>query len=284
MRTLAALGATIAALALTSSARAAGDSNVAALQVALHAQTLYPGPIDGLLGTATTTAIRSLEQRAGLPSTGTLNERLRSALGEYGRTRLGSRVLAPGLSGWDAAQFQFLLAWRGFPSGPFNGRYSERTAAAVRRLQTSLGVAVDGIAGSATVAAVRSPPPTPPIHLSAPVANPLTGFFGPRDDRFHTGVDYAARAGTPVLAAANGRVTFAGWHPAGWGYLVTIAHGHGLRTMSAHLSRIDVKVGRRVTVGETIGTVGSSGNSTGPHLHFELRLRGAAINPLPALH
>jgi peptidoglycan hydrolase-like protein with peptidoglycan-binding domain len=284
MRALAALSATIAALALTSSAGAAGDSNVAALQVALHAKTFYPGPIDGLLGAATTTAIRSLEQRAGLPSTGSLNERLRSALGEYGRTRLGSRVLAPGLSGWDVAQFQFLLAWRGFPSGPFNGNYTERTAAAVRRLQTSRGMGVDGIAGPATLAVVRRSPPASPIHLSAPVANPLTGFFGPRADRFHTGVDYAADAGTPVRAAAAGRVTFAGWHPAGWGFLVTIAHGRGGRTMSAHLSRIDVKVGTRVRAGQTIGAVGSSGNSTGPHLHFELRLRGAAIDPLSALH
>ena len=284
MRTLATLGATIAALALTSSASAAGDSNVAALQVVLHAQRLYPGPIDGLLGAATATAIRSLEQRTGLPSTGALNERLRSALGEYGRTRLGSRVMAPGQSGWDVAQFQFLLAWRGFPSGPFNGNYTERTAAAVRRLQTSLGMTVDGIAGPATLDAVRRAPPTSPIHLSAPVANPLTGLFGPRQDRFHTGVDYAAGAGTPVRATAAGRVTFAGWHPAGWGYLVTIAHSHGLRTMSAHLSRIDVKVGTRVKAGDTIGAVGSSGNSTGPHLHFELRVRGAAIDPLSALH
>lgn len=284
MRALAALSATFVALVNAGPAGAAGDSNVAALQVALHAQRLYPGPIDGLPGTATATAIRSLEQRAGLPQTGGPSERLRVALGEYGLPRFGTRVLTPGLWGWDVAQFQFLLAWRGFPSGPFNGYYTERTAAAVRRLQTSIGVEVDGIAGPATLAAVRRSRPAPAIRLSPPLASPLTGLFGPRDDRFHTGVDYAADAGTPVRAAASGRVTFAGWHPAGWGFLVTIAHGNGFRTMSAHLSRITVKVGTRVKAGETIGAVGSSGNSTGPHLHFELRLKGAAIDPRSTLY
>ena len=75
----------------------------------------------------------------------------------------------------------------------------------------------------------------------------------------------------------------AGWHPGGWGFLVSITHGRGVRSMSAHLSRVDVKVGERVRAGQTIGAVGSSGNSTGPHLHFELRIRGAAFDPLTAL-
>jgi murein DD-endopeptidase MepM/ murein hydrolase activator NlpD len=70
--------------------------------------------------------------------------------------------------------------------------------------------------------------------------------------------------------------------PGGWGYLVSIAHGNGIRTMYAHLSRIDVRVGARVAAGHQIGLVGSTGHSTGPHLHFEVRVRGAPVDPLPA--
>jgi len=80
-----------------------------------------------------------------------------------------------------------------------------------------------------------------------------------------------------------GTVTFAGWHSGGWGYLVTINHGKGFRSMSAHLSHIDVAVGQRVSVGMRIGSVGSTGHSSGPHLHFELRLNDASVDPTPAL-
>ncbi len=283
-RLVAVLGVIAACLALVGPAFAVGNSDLAALQVGLRAQGLYSGPIDGLPGQFTASAIRALEQRSGLPVTGAPSAQLRAALGDYGKSRLGSRTLQAGMTGWDAAQFQFLLAWQGFPSGPFTSQCTDRTAAAVRRFQNSLGMDVDGVAGPATQAAVRRPAPRSPIDIAPPLTNPLTGFFGPREDRFHTGVDYAATAGTPVRAAAAGRVTYAGWHPAGWGFLVSIAHGHGVRSMSAHLSRIDVKVGQTVRVGQVIGAVGSSGNSTGPHLHFELRRRGAALDPLTALH
>jgi murein DD-endopeptidase MepM/ murein hydrolase activator NlpD len=109
-----------------------------------------------------------------------------------------------------------------------------------------------------------------------------TDVFGPRGNRFHTGIDYPASRGTPVAAAGSGRVSYAGWSPT-WGYLVTVAHAAGVRTMYAHLSRIGVRLGERVEVGERIGLVGSSGHATGPHLHFEVRLRGAAVDPLRAL-
>jgi murein DD-endopeptidase MepM/ murein hydrolase activator NlpD len=284
MRACAAMGVLVATLIATDSALAMGNAAVAALQVGLRAHGIYDGPIDGLRGPATTAAVQELERRSRLPLSGRLTHRLRDALGSYGAPALGSRTLTPGVVGWDAAQFQFLLAWQGFPSGPFSARYTERTARAVQRFQRSVGLEADGIAGPATQAAVRRRPPAAPIHLASPIGNPLTGLFGPRDDRFHTGVDYAADSGTPVRAAGSGRVTFAGWHPAGWGFLVSIAHGRGVRSMSAHLSRIYVKVGQRVASGQLIGAVGSSGNSTGPHLHFELRLRGAAFDPLTAIH
>ena len=76
---------------------------------------------------------------------------------------------------------------------------------------------------------------------------------------------------------------WAGYRVGGWGLLVTIAHGNGVRTMYAHLSRVGVRVGERVGVGAPVGRVGTTGDATGPHLHFEVRIRGAAVDPLPAL-
>jgi murein DD-endopeptidase MepM/ murein hydrolase activator NlpD len=107
--------------------------------------------------------------------------------------------------------------------------------------------------------------------------------FGPRGDRFHAGVDLVADAGTPVYAARGGEVVYAGWRPGGWGFLVMVAHGSGERTMYAHLSRIDVRIGVWVAQGVRVGAVGATGRATGPHLHFEVRVRGAAVDPLSAL-
>ena len=107
--------------------------------------------------------------------------------------------------------------------------------------------------------------------------------FGPRGDRFHTGIDYPAQTGAPVVAAAAGRVTWAGWRTGGWGLLVVVDHGRGLRTLYAHLSRAHVVVGQRLLAGSLLGRVGASGRSSGPHLHFEARIRGAAVDPGPAL-
>ena len=76
---------------------------------------------------------------------------------------------------------------------------------------------------------------------------------------------------------------YAGWREGGWGFLVTIAHGNGERTMYAHRSRIDVRVGVFVAQGVRVGAVGATGDASGPHLHFEVRVRGAAVDPLRAL-
>jgi peptidoglycan hydrolase-like protein with peptidoglycan-binding domain len=264
-------------------AAGAGTSPVAALQVGLSARGLYAGTIDGLAGPSTAAAVRAFQRRVQLPVDGIAGPRTRAALGRYGRHTLGSRLLARRSSGWDVAELQFLLAWHGFPSGPFDGRVGRRTARALRRFQRFAGLQPDGVAGAGTFAALRAPLPRPPIALAWPLRGPLGSTFGPRGYGFHSGIDVAAAAGAPMVAAAPGRVVWAGYRAGGWGLLVTIAHGDGVRTMYAHLSRVSVRVGERVGVGAHLGRVGSTGDATGPHLHFEVRLRGAAVDPLQAL-
>jgi murein DD-endopeptidase MepM/ murein hydrolase activator NlpD len=125
--------------------------------------------------------------------------------------------------------------------------------------------------------------------LSVPVRKPLgvidvTSPFGPRTDPFlgrpemHPGIDLRGEIGEPVHATADGTVKFAG-RDGGYGNLVEIDHGDGLSTRYGHLSQIDVKVGQKVHIGEVIGEIGSTGRSTGPHLHYETRINGEAVNP-----
>jgi len=108
--------------------------------------------------------------------------------------------------------------------------------------------------------------------------------FGYRIDPFsgqqsmHEGIDFPAGAGTPIVAAASGKIVFAEWHPA-YGKMVEIDHGNGLVSRYAHTSNVFVKEGDLVVRGQRIATVGSTGRSTGPHLHFEVRLNGVPQNP-----
>jgi murein DD-endopeptidase MepM/ murein hydrolase activator NlpD len=116
----------------------------------------------------------------------------------------------------------------------------------------------------------------------------ITSGFGYRRDPFnghaamHAGIDFKGPVGSPVFAAADGRVTFAGWK-SGYGQAIEITHGNGMLTRYAHLSRIGVNVGQDVAAGATIGGLGSTGRSTGPHLHFEVRINDRAVNPRPFL-
>ena len=112
-----------------------------------------------------------------------------------------------------------------------------------------------------------------------PVNAPITSPFGWRWGRMHEGMDLGAAYGSPIAAAAAGVVIYAGWE-GGYGNLVVIDHGGGLATAYGHQSRIAVSVGQSVSQGETIGYVGSTGHSTGPHLHFEVRVNGQAVDPL----
>jgi hypothetical protein len=273
----------LVALWLPARAAASGNAGVAALQVALHTRGLYAGSIDGLKGPLTTAAVKRFQRRAGLAPNGVAATSTRAALGRYGRHVLGTRLLARGATGWDVAALQFLLAWHGFPSASIDGVLGYHTERALHRFQHWAGLRPDGVAGASTVAALRRAPATCPIALAWPVEAPLGNGFGPRGTRFHAGIDLLAKAGTPVRAAAPGRVAYAGRIDGGWGKLVVVAHARRVRTMYAHLSTVAVDVGERVATGARLGAVGSTGNATGPHLHFEVRLHGAAVDPSTAL-
>jgi murein DD-endopeptidase MepM/ murein hydrolase activator NlpD len=117
-----------------------------------------------------------------------------------------------------------------------------------------------------------------------PVTGPITGPFGERADpfngegAFHAGVDISSTFGQEILAPADGDVTFADTF-SGYGRMITIDHGHGLTTRYGHLSGFTVIDGQHVTRGQVIGYVGMSGRSTGPHLHYEVRINDTPVNP-----
>ena len=116
------------------------------------------------------------------------------------------------------------------------------------------------------------------IGLMEPIAGIITSRFGSRRSGTHTGLDIATSAGTPIRAASPGTVIHAGWKGS-YGNLVKISHGNGIETWYAHCSKIYVNVGDQVNQGDIIAAVGSTGNSTGPHLHLEIRVNGQALNP-----
>ena len=122
-----------------------------------------------------------------------------------------------------------------------------------------------------------------------PVQGTLEGGFGGRRNpfggggyEFHSGQDIEAAWGAPVVSGAAGRVSFVGWQN-GYGQLVIVDHGGGLTTRYGHLSHIDVELDQPISRGQLLGKVGSTGRSTGPHLHYEVRINDQAVNPLPYL-
>jgi murein DD-endopeptidase MepM/ murein hydrolase activator NlpD len=128
------------------------------------------------------------------------------------------------------------------------------------------------------------------ILVHVPVRKPITGeidvssSFGVRSDPFlgrpamHTGLDMRGDTGDPVRATAAGTVVTAGWN-GGYGKMVEIDHGNQFSTRYGHLSAIDVKVGQKIKIGDIVGRLGSTGRSTGPHLHYETRINDEAVNP-----
>jgi murein DD-endopeptidase MepM/ murein hydrolase activator NlpD len=136
---------------------------------------------------------------------------------------------------------------------------------------------------------VAAAPTKAPGRLIVPVPGaPITSPYGWRihpiygTSRLHTGIDYGADEGTPIRAAADGVVVSAGWY-GGYGNATIIDHGGGIATLYGHQSSMSVVAGQKVTQGQTIGRVGCTGDCTGPHVHFEVRVNGDPVDPTPYL-
>ncbi|MFL5911066.1 MAG: murein hydrolase activator EnvC family protein [Gaiellaceae bacterium] len=141
------------------------------------------------------------------------------------------------------------------------------------KIRASEAAPSDGSAGSTTAATPSA------AGLIWPLQGPITSPFGPRWGGFHPGIDIGVPEGTPIHAAAAGTVIWCGWD-GGYGNLVVIDHHDGIATAYAHQSRIEVSCNQNVEQGQEIGRVGSTGFSTGPHLHFEVRVNGSPVDPL----
>jgi murein DD-endopeptidase MepM/ murein hydrolase activator NlpD len=289
MRPIRAVGAAaLVAVALAVPARAlAAPANVAALQAALKALHLYEGYVDGIRGPLTRRGLLAFQRRRGLRVDGIAGPQTRRALGWRGRPRLGSRVMRFGNRGWDVAALQFLLQRAGHGPGRADGLFGPLTRAAVLRAQRAAGIGVDGLAGPATISSLRDGGDSPegPVRFLRPVPGPIgDGFGAPRSGgRRHQGLDFPVPLGTRVGAAGRGTTIFAGYNSGGYGNMVVIQHRLGFTTWYAHLSSITSWVGEQVVGGTRIGYVGSTGYSTGPHLHFEVRRYDTPIDPVPLL-
>ncbi len=299
MRSIRAIGAlALVVVATAAPARAdASPASVAALQTALVSFDLYDGYVDGIRGPLTRHGVTAFQRRRGLPADGIAGPRTRRALGWRGRPGLNSRTMRVGNRGWDVAALQFLLQRAGHGPGRADGLFGPLTRASVVRAQSAAGLGADGLAGPATIAALRggggsaeSGKPTNvnvsgPVSFLRPVAGPIGDGFGADrgGGRRHDGLDFPVPFGTPVGAAGVGTTIFAGYNNGGYGNLVVVQHRLGYATWYAHLSSIATAVGARVAGGTRIGLVGSTGYSTGPHLHFEVRLYDTPIDPTPLL-
>nr|WP_082125054.1 M23 family metallopeptidase [Aurantiacibacter luteus] len=164
--------------------------------------------------------------------------------------------------------------------GPFEGLASEADGSIdprFRRMGASL----------ARMAALENGLDAIPQVMPADIRSISSGF-GYRSDPFngsatmHSGLDFRGPIGAPIHAAAEGRVSFVGQR-SGYGNVVEISHGQGMVTRYAHMSRFATRIGTRVAAGDVIGAIGNTGRSTGPHLHFEVRINGRAVNPRPFL-
>lgn len=162
-------------------------------------------------------------------------------------------------------------------------------AEADRRAEATRGASAapsGGGSGGSGAAPAAGPQAAPGRLLNPTPGAPITSGFGYRvhpiygDARLHTGVDLGASSGTPIRAAGDGVVVSAG-SLGGYGIATIVDHGAGIATLYAHQSSIGVSGGQRVTAGQTIGRVGCTGACTGPHLHFEVRLNGDPVNPVP---
>ncbi len=213
-----------------------------------------------------------------------------------GRAEAGVQaVVRYGQRGPAVAELQRLLQRSGYGPGKIDGIFGARTLRAVRRFQQAHGLRVDGVAGPVTLRALRNGARPAARNTASserfiwPARNwRITSHFGPRPSpcpgcsTLHKGLDIAGRHGDPVLASKSGRVAISSWLR-GYGNVIYLNHRDGSQTRYAHLQARYVGAGRSVYQGQTIGEVGNTGHSSGPHLHFEILRQGKAVNPLPYL-
>lgn len=164
----------------------------------------------------------------------------------------------------------------------------EKTTTDIQELSTNtLEVAKENIIKQLHIDTAKTISKVNGIKIGAvPVSGYISSRYGVRSSirvSTHTGLDIAAPNGTPIKAIAKGTVKFAGWNGS-YGYLVKIDHGNGVESWYAHTSKMYVKVGEVVTSGDVIAAVGSTGNSTGAHLHLEIRINGSPVNPQKYLY
>ncbi|MGH9155247.1 MAG: murein hydrolase activator EnvC family protein [Acidimicrobiales bacterium] len=208
--------------------------------------------------------LRSLRQDLGLEQTAAAQARdlaaerrmvVNTRLAELEKVRRDKKILADALD-QRIREFQ--------AEADEVARQEAGLAALIRSRERAAASVIDGVASAA--------------GLVWPVRGTLTSGFGPRWGRLHAGIDIAAKTGTPIKAPKAGEVIFSGTY-SGYGNCVIIDHGGGLTTLYGHQSRIAVREGANVGQGDVIGYVGSTGHSTGPHLHFETRVNGSPQNP-----
>jgi murein DD-endopeptidase MepM/ murein hydrolase activator NlpD len=265
------LGALVAALALLGAGGGLGfwlataDGGAPAAHVAAPAAVDVPPPASAF----------TLEQVGALSAR---LFRLENEAAQLGR-RVGLAV-RPGAT--PPATAASATAPLGPSGGPLLAPHADAGAAAaldsqIDRLEAQIARIADA-AALRTLEVMRMPTRLPIVGAD------LTSGFGNRVDpfahghAFHAGLDFAADSGTPIAAAAGGTVAFAGWRP-DFGWVVDIDHGNGLRTRYAHASKLLVRTGDIVAPGERIARVGSTGRSTGPHLHFEVLRGGDPVDP-----
>jgi murein DD-endopeptidase MepM/ murein hydrolase activator NlpD len=210
---------------------------------------------------------------------GQLGERIRAMTAPSNKARAASAA-ASGAGSTSASRGGPMLPPRDMRQAPAMRAAPDDLAGWQQRLQ-DIEQQINGVADAALLQhlALLHLPSRAPLDDAEPSSS-----FGNREDpltgrlAFHAGVDFAAPAGSVIRAAAAGIVAFAGFHPA-FGWMIEIEHGNQLVTRYAHASRLDVRRGQLVRAGDAVAAVGSSGRSTGPHLHFEVLRQGQPIDP-----